>query len=113
LFKSGKNFSVSPLRVTYFLSNGEKYILQCGFGVSAKVFKKAVDRNRLKRLMREVYRLQKQNLKQVLQGRGRSMIIFYTYTGNRILPYKEIYKSMESSLKRLEKIANENADANS
>ena len=63
--------------------------------------------------MREAYRLQKNSLKEILQNRGKSMAVFFIYTGNAILQYDEIFETMQASLKKLEKIADENADENS
>jgi len=113
LFASGKSFSVSPFRITYILSAKEAYILQSGFGTSAKKFKRAVERNRIKRLMREAYRLQKKSLNDTLQNRDRSMAAFFIYTGNTIDTYDVIYKAMQACLKKLEKIVNEITDADS
>jgi ribonuclease P protein component len=67
LFDKGKSFVVSPFRI-YFIVNGvpidvgrsmvrNENCLQFGVGVSNKNFKKAVDRNRVKRLTREAWRL--------------------------------------------------------
>ena len=68
LFDKGKSFVVTPFRV-YFIMNTELLIhkgesgLKFGTGVSAKNFKKAVDRNRIKRLTREAWRLQKNEIR--------------------------------------------------
>jgi len=113
LFISGKTFSIFPFRTIYILSTAERYVLQSGFGMSTKKFKRAVDRNRVKRLMREVYRLQKNDLKATLQTSHKSMAVFFVYTINSIIPYDEIFKIMQLCLKKLEKIANESADENS
>jgi ribonuclease P protein component len=66
LFLNGKNFSVFPLRVTYlFLPSGEPNV-QVGAAAGKRYFKRAVDRNRIKRLIRESYRLQKNDLAELL-----------------------------------------------
>src|ERR1043166_5363776 len=67
LFAEGKNFPMSPFRVYYRTSpfvSGSASNLQFGAAVSAKNFKRAVDRNRIKRLTREAYRLQKNQLQE-------------------------------------------------
>jgi ribonuclease P protein component len=79
--------------------------LQAGFTVSSRNFKKAVDRNRIKRLMRECYRLQKNELKNSLEKNNKMLAVFFIYRGNEMPAYSDIFDKMGDALRRLEKIA--------
>lgn len=61
LFSDGLSVSNYPLRLVYLQTTFETStpLTKAGFSVSKKKFKKAVDRNRIKRLLREAYRLNK------------------------------------------------------
>ncbi len=107
LFKEGISFSNFPFRVLYIFSEKNTAPLQIGFAVSAKHFKKAVERNRIKRLMREAYRMQKNSLTEILKKNGKFMAVFFIYTGNLIPEYGEVADKMKNALKRLNKISDE------
>lgn len=60
LFAEGKSLASYPLRLVYLPINFEDGVkVKAGVSVSKRNFKSAVDRNKIKRLMREAYRLQK------------------------------------------------------
>jgi ribonuclease P protein component len=110
LFKEGKSFSIFPFRVLWMFN--ETATLQTGFAVSSKHFKKAVDRNRIKRLMREAYRLQKNELQDQLLQRQKQIAVFIIYVGNELPGYDIIFEKTGLVLKRLIKIANEDIPSN-
>jgi ribonuclease P protein component len=109
LFKEGEVFTVSPLRVIYFFKKqeslptaGSQIFLQAGVGVSKRHFKKAVARNRIKRLMREAYRLQRMGLQNLLKEKGYLLQVFFIYTGKELPDYLLIKEKMATALLQLQ-----------
>ena len=78
--------------------------MQATFSVSSKNFKKAVDRNRIKRLMREAYRLQKSLLQNEVENSRLHLAVFIIYTGNSLPEFENIFESMGAAFHRLQKI---------
>ena len=73
--------------------------------VPKRSFKHAVDRNRLKRLTREAYRLHhRQEFDSQLHGGTRADLIFF-YVGRELLPYNLIEDKIIEILHRLKKVA--------
>lgn len=107
LFAGKKGFAVFPIRVMYrFVPATEEPGLQIGVTASKRSFKKAVDRNRVKRLLREAYRLQKEDLQQQLKETGKSGAVFFLYTDKTIPPFAVVKQAMAKCLKKLSSIAN-------
>ena len=75
--------------------------VQAGFGAGSRYFKKAVDRNRIKRLCREAYRLQKQPLLDLLKKKERSLALFFIYTGKELPDYQIVTEKISVALQRL------------
>ena len=107
LFAVRSSLQVAPLRVKYrfALSGTETTALKAGVTVSKTHFRKAVDRNRVKRLVREAWRLQKGPLLAQLKAGGRSGIIFFLYADRQIADFGTLYKAMEKCILLLQQKA--------
>lgn len=105
LFAEGHSFSVYPLRVVFLpteLLPGSSQYIQVAFSVGKRKFPKAVSRNRIKRQMRECYRLQKKVLHDSLPTDGTiGLSVIFLYIGNESLNYKRIFGAMRKILKKL------------
>jgi ribonuclease P protein component len=99
LFEKGCWASQYPLKVIYCPYPFSAFPLhKTGVSVSKRNFKRAVDRNRIKRLLRECFRLHKNELRDTFSSPHLLMII---YTGKEILSFPELEKKY---LQLLEKI---------
>jgi ribonuclease P protein component len=99
LFAKGKSFMVFPLRTVYVLTVCEPADegVSLFVGVSKRYFKRAVDRNRLKRLMRESYRLNKSIFATAAELKGCSLKIAFLYVHQEKSTYAKVEKSMKKA----------------
>lgn len=105
LFREGQSLFVHPLKLYYRTKDLPIDMkLQAGFGVSSRTFKKAVERNRIKRLMREAYRLQKSNLQAAMANANGRLAVFFLYTGKEMPEFDLIKEKTGVALEKLEKI---------
>lgn len=104
LFANGKSFLVFPLKVFYSISDKlSEDNINLGVGVSKRNFKNAAERNRVKRLLREAYRLNKTNLHRTITNKQLSFFILFI---DKTMPEKRniIDDKMIKVLDKLNKI---------
>lgn len=121
LFAGGKSFSIFPIKVFYTVEEiagneaksssilnrpvNETEVVQnkvhAGVGVSSRIFKKANDRNKVKRLLREVYRTQKHPLYAAMDQKTKSLDVFFLYIGKELPVFAELKETMEKVLDKL------------
>ena len=94
LFSEGKSVAVYPLRLVYLKTTFDDPVkVKTGVSVSKRNFKTAVARNRIKRLMREAYRLNKTNYLSNISGQYAFMVLYIGKTGT---DFQTISKKMNT-----------------
>ena len=103
LFHNGSSFLCYPFKASWlFNSEPQLFPAQILFSVSKKRYKHAVDRNLIKRCMRESYRLHKQEcLYNLLVAADKTIVLSVGYIGKEIVPYSVIEKKMLKLLSQL------------
>ena len=103
LYASGKSFHIPSIRVMWILNEEDEFLplSQVMFSAPKKKFKKAVTRNRLKRLMRESYRKNKHSLYDFLAEKKKKIHLSIVFTGNADISYAETECKIILTLQRL------------
>ena len=79
--------------------------IQTGFAAGTRSFKKATERNRIKRLMRESFRLQKSVINDRLNHVR--LYVFFVYSGNELPKQQDMHWKMKAVLQKLQTLINE------
>lgn len=106
LFSTGQAINVFPIRLIYTIEPIESTaanlsltsILQAGVGAPSRTFRKAVQRNRVKRLLREAYRLEKPNFISQAALDNKRVNLFLLYTDALVLTQVEIQGKLKEAL---------------
>ena len=102
LFTQGDAFIAYPLRVVYIIEPiRDKTPSSVLVSVPKKRFKRAVKRNRLKRFMREAYRLNKNPLIEKLEEKQLQVHIAFNYVSDDELDFATVEKKMKLALEKL------------
>tara|TARA_B100001059_G_C17408676_1_gene367362 strand:- start:52 stop:450 length:399 start_codon:yes stop_codon:yes gene_type:complete len=96
LFVEGNSVKKFPIRLVYLQTEHTTSLpAQAGFSVPKRNFKKAVDRNRIKRLLREAYRHEKNTLYEDMQM---AYIFMFTFIGKKEPTYFEVQQKIQKVL---------------
>ena len=102
LFKQGDAFISYPLRVVFLKQKPFSGATTAALiSVPKRKIKLAVNRNRIKRLIREAYRLNKMHLNNHLQEKDSGLLIAFLFIGNEICHWDTIEESMQKAIKTL------------
>ncbi len=102
LFADGKSLFVFPFKIIYSESEFEsRFPARVLVSVPKRNHKRAVTRNRLKRLFRESYRLNKHLLYNKLNSIDKKLNIAFVYISKDVLDYKTVDKSVTELLSRI------------
>ena len=106
LFEKGQAFMAYPLRVVYVSGAAQNKVvpgLSVLVGAPKKRIRQAASRNRVKRLIREAYRLNKGALFEACRQSGKYIHIAFMYVSNDIRTYTEMETAVRKALDRIRK----------
>ena len=120
LFSKGQSMNAFPIKLIYTIESASelsadynvaaiisKGVLQTGVGAPSRTFRKAVARNRVKRLLREGYRLEKPEFLTSIALQGKRVNLFFLYTDANVLTQLAIQEKIKQLLTRISEKLND------
>lgn len=104
IFEKGSSIVVYPIKLVYLRTSVGNVKIQAGVTVPKKNFRSAVHRNKIKRLLRENYRLHKHYIFNKIEG---NYAFMFLYLGKEIPSYGQIEGSMIKILEKFLKRVND------
>ncbi len=104
LFKSGKSSFIYPIKLLFVSNTCQPIECKVLVTASKRYLKNAVDRNIVKRRLREAYRLNSINIKKLLVEKNLSASVAFVYTSSKIIAYEKIEAIMIKHLMNIENI---------
>jgi len=103
LFQKGSTAIAFPIKLIY-LETDIDYVNPCQamFVVPKRAFKRAHDRNQLKRRMREAYRLNKTGFYETVISKNKKIILSFLFVGKKAEEFLKIETAIKAHLKKIE-----------
>ena len=99
LFEEGQSMTAFPIKLIYLETEHDApYKIQAGVSASKRNFKRAVDRIRIKRLLREAYRKNKHLIYE--SEHTKKHLFMFIYLGKKEVNYKQIEEKMQSLIQK-------------
>ena len=108
VIREGKVVRFGTIKICWMLITAEQEYskssipqIKAGFSVPKKKIKRAVERNQVRRKIKEIFRLNKAPFYSIIP-KGQQLILFFIYQNNEILPYKKIKTDLLPAIKRIQ-----------